>query len=82
LIKTHASANSPALDLFLADAADDEAIRAWARAQGVSRDEVRAGRITLNHTRGALAIPSTLSPIMPRLMQRLGEQWVPMSSGR
>jgi integrating conjugative element protein (TIGR03759 family) len=73
---------APALDLFLADAADDEALRTWARTQRVSPDDVRSGRITLNHARGPLAVPATTSPIAPRLMQRLAGQWLPMGTTR
>jgi integrating conjugative element protein (TIGR03759 family) len=67
------------LDLFLADASDDDAIRAWAREQGVSPEDVSAGRITLNHARGPWTIPATPNPIAPRLMRRSAGQWLPMS---
>ena len=82
LLQGRAGRSAPALDVFVGDAPDDEAIRRWARTQGVSPDDVRTRRITLNHARGPLAIPPTTSPITPRLMQRLAGQWLPMASTR
>jgi integrating conjugative element protein (TIGR03759 family) len=80
LLRDRSGSNVPALDVFVADAADDEALRRWARNQGVSPDEMRAGRITLNHARGPLAIAPHAGPVSPRLMQRLAGRWLPLAS--
>ena len=82
LMRANARESGATLDLFLSDASDDEALRAWARRQGVSPEDVQAGHITLNHARGPLAIPASAGPIVPRLMQRLAGQWLPMGSTR
>lgn len=42
------------LDLYFVGAGDDEAIRAWAKRQGIPTGQVSSGRITLNHDNGTL----------------------------
>jgi len=74
------SRGSATLDLYLADAPDDNAIRAWAHEQGVSPEEVSAGRITLNHARGPLAVATATAPMMPRLLRQSTGQWFSPSS--
>ncbi len=81
LLQARLDPSAPTLDLFLADASDDETIRVWARAQGVTFDDVRAGRITLNHA-GNAAVPAIEERIAPRLMQRSAGQWRSIASGR
>ena len=66
------------LDLFLADASNDDAIRAWAHEQGVNPEDVSSGRITLNHAPGPLAVSDTTRPITPRVMRRSKGQWSPL----
>jgi integrating conjugative element protein (TIGR03759 family) len=77
LMKTRARENAT-LDLFLADASSDDAIRAWAHEQGVSPEDVSSGRITLNHAPGAFAASDTTRPMKPRLMRRSKGQWSPL----
>jgi len=74
--------NAPAVDLFLVDASDDEAIRTWASTQGVSPDAVRLGRVTLNHARESFSAPAAGSRVAPRLMRRVAGQWLPMALPR
>ena len=78
LMRAHRASHTAALDLFLADAADDEAIRAWAKQHGVDADEVRVGRITLNHAQGPWSLPGAGEPITPRVLARSAGQWWPM----
>jgi integrating conjugative element protein (TIGR03759 family) len=66
------------LDLFLADASNDDAIRAWAHEQGVNPEDVSSGRITLNHAPGPLTASDTTRPIKPRVMRRSNGQWSPL----
>lgn len=78
LMRLHAAGRGPGLDLYLSDAEDDDAIRAWARRYGVSPDEVRSGRITLNHA-GGTSDPSVVgSAGVLRLLQRVAGQWLPL----
>jgi integrating conjugative element protein (TIGR03759 family) len=81
LLRSERSRGTP-VDLFLADADDDDALRAWARAEGVSPEDVRAGRVTLNHAQGALAPSVSADPITPRLLQRLAGRWLPLDVER
>ena len=75
LLLAHLDPRAPVLDLFLADASDDEAIRVWARAHGIGSAEVRAGRITLNHAPDSALISEASGLITPRVMQQSAGQW-------
>lgn len=58
------------LDIYVLGAKDDEAIRSWAKAQGIDAAAVREKRITLNHERGELgrvAGPLATAPVLVRL---------------
>lgn len=79
-LETYPRHDGPVLDLFLADAADDAALRGWAEAQGVSPSAMRRGRITLNHTRAPLAVPDAGRAVSPRFMQRIAGQWLPIAA--
>lgn len=82
LLQAPRGLGAPALDLFLADAADDATIRAWARTRGVGADQVRAKRVTLNHARDSVFVPKGEALIKPRVMQRLAGQWRPVIGPR
>ena len=79
-LETYPRHDGPVLDLFLADAADDAALRGWAEAQGVSPTAMRRGRITLNHARAPLAGLDAGRAVSPRLMQRIAGQWLPVAA--
>lgn len=72
----------PVLDLYLADAADDAALRAWAAEQGVTPALVRRGRITVNHARGSLAEAAPGASLTPRWLERIAGQWRSVSVER
>ena len=63
------------VDIYLADATDDRAIRDWARAVKIAPGAVATGRITLNHARGHWA--ATYGPL-PRVVKRVGGRWWPV----
>ena len=54
----------------------DQAIRSWAIEQGISPQDVIAGRITLNHATDAMALPAEAEFVTPMLMQRTNGRWV------
>lgn len=66
------------LDIYLLDAASDEAIRAWAKQQKIPPEAVNRRVITLNHDQGLLAklAPQAQPPV---LMSRRGEALHPLS---
>lgn len=74
--------DGPTLDLFLDDATDDAAIRAWAAEQGIDPADVVAGRITLNHARSPLSLPPDEEGVDPRLLQRVAGRWLPLETAR
>jgi integrating conjugative element protein (TIGR03759 family) len=71
-----AAAAEHVLDVFLADAADGEAIRLWARRAGVDPADVREGRITLNHARAPFVLSTTDAAVGPRVLERRAGRWV------
>lgn len=79
---TYVRRGGPVLDLFLAGAADDAALRAWVDAQGVSPAAVRRGQITVNHARGPLAGAASGSAVSPRFMQRVAGRWLPVPAAQ
>lgn len=76
LLRLHDNATEPVIDLFLDDASDDQAIRTWAIEQGISPQDVIAGRITLNHARDPMALPTDSESVTPILLQRTNGRWV------
>ncbi len=69
---------APVLDLFLADAPDDAALRAWAGEVGLDPTAVRDGRITLNHAHPPFVLPGVATTTTPRLLRRRAGRWLPI----
>jgi len=81
-LHAHRDPSTPVLDLFLEDAADDQALRAWAVAQGIDPKAVIAGRITLNHARTPLSLPGDAPSVTPKLLQQVAGRWLPLEGSR
>jgi integrating conjugative element protein (TIGR03759 family) len=82
LLRAHRDPASLVLDLFLEDAADDGALRAWATEQGIDAQAVIGGRITLNHAREPMSLPAEPQTVTPRLLQRIAGRWLPVEESR
>jgi integrating conjugative element protein (TIGR03759 family) len=82
LLQAHRAPAAPVLDLFLDDAADDQVIRGWAMAQGIDPKAVIAGRITLNHAREPLSLPTDQDVVSPKRLQQIAGRWLPLEDSR
>jgi len=81
-LRAHRAPSAPVLDLFLEDAGDDQALRAWAVAQGIDPKAVIAGRITLNHARAPLSLPSEATLVTPSVLRHVAGRWLPLEASR
>lgn len=60
------------VDVYVRGAADDTALRLWAWSHGVRAEDVRAGRVTVNHDDGSVPGPA------PAVWARRGGRWAPV----
>ena len=70
-VRAYAGGAAP-VDVYVRGAADDAALRLWARTRGVRAADVRAGRVTVNHADGS--VPGRA----PAVWVRRGGRWAPV----